>query len=396
MKTFRYQGLDAAGGRRTGIIEAESGKEALRKLAGTGVFAERVEPLAGENARGMPSGRRAVFYRGLSTLLRAGLPLDRALTLLMGENGAAGTDAAIAPIRDAVCEGRSFAVAVAESEPRLAGYEKAMLEAAERTGSLAEMLAKTADSLDSRRAMAEKLRSAAAYPCFVLALGVAVAFLMLGVLVPMAQRSLTTAGIGLPRASLAIVAGARLVAWIVGGALVLGTAAFVAVSLQCRKSRRMRERVGRFLLHLPMAGRPLRALAAQRFAETLAALIRAGVPLVEGFGLAGAATGNAWIAREAAEQAEEIRNGARVSAGVAGMPELAGALREWVRVGEAAGCMEAMLTVAAERAETVWNRACERAFALIGPVILVCVGVFVLAVALAVLLPVTLMTLQVG
>ena len=113
MKTFRYQGLDAAGGRRTGIIEAESGKEALRKLAGTGVFAERVEPLAGENARGMPSGRRAVFYRGLSTLLRAGLPLDRALTLLMGENGAAGTDAAIAPIRDAVCEGRSFAVAVA-------------------------------------------------------------------------------------------------------------------------------------------------------------------------------------------------------------------------------------------------------------------------------------------
>lgn len=396
MRTFRYDGLEANGTRRTGLLEAENAKDARRRLAGQGVFAERVEPLSGGTSGGMPPARRAVFYRGLATLLRAGLPLDRALSLLMGEEESAGADAALAPIRDAVCEGRSFAAAVAESEPRLAGYERAMLEAAERTGSLPEMLGRTADFLDSRRAMAEKLRSAAAYPCFVLGLGVLVAVLMLGVLVPMAQRSLATAGIALPRASVAIVAGARLFAGVAGGALLLGAAAVAAVSLRCRTSPGMRERVGRLLLRLPMAGRPLRFLMAQRFAETLSALIRAGVPLVEGFGLAGAATGNAWVAREAAEQAEEIRNGSRVSAGVAGIPELAGALREWVRVGEAAGCLDAMLDVAAARAESVWNRFCERTFALIGPVILVCVGVFVLAVALAVLLPVTLMTLHMG
>lgn len=396
MKTFRYHGLDASGARRDGLVEAESEKDALRLLSGKGVFADRVEALSGGAAGGLSSTRRAVFYRGLATLLKAGLPLDRALGLLMGEGADAAANVALAPIRDAVCEGKTFAAAVAESEPRLAGYERAMLEAAERTGALPEMLLRIADFQESRRAMAEKLRSAAEYPCFVLGLGVLVAFLMLGVMVPMAQKSLATAGVALPRMSLAIVSGARVFAWVVGVLLIALVLAGVALSMRCRKSVATRERVGRALLRAPLAGRALRALAVQRFSETLSALIRAGVPLVEGFGLAGASTGNAWVAREAAEQAEEIRSGCRVSEGVAGIPELSGALREWVRVGEAGGCLDAMLDVAAERSGAVWNRACERALSLFGPVVLVCVGVFVLAVALAVLLPVTAMTLNVG
>lgn len=395
MRTYRYRAIGTDGARKDGLIEAEGEKAALRQLADRGLFAESVEPLgAGATGVGLPVARRAMFYRGLAALLRAGLPLDRALGLLMGEGAGPGMDAAIAPIRDAVCEGRTFASAVAESEPRLAGYERAMLEAAERTGALSEMLQKIADFQERRIAMVEKLRSAAAYPCFVLALGVAVAFLMLGVLVPMAQRSLTAAGIALPHVSRAIVAGARVVAWAVGVSLLLGVGAAVAVSVRCHRSKEARERAGRTLLRLPWAGRALRFLAAGRFAETLAALVRAGVPIVEGFGFAGAATGNAWIAREAAEQAEEIRGGCRVSEGVAGISELSGALREWTRVGEAGGCLDTMLDVAADRARNAWDHACDRALALFGPVVLVCVGVFVLAVALAVLLPVTAMTLQ--
>ena len=80
----------------------------------------------------------------------------------------------------------------------MAPYEGAMLEAAERTGALPGMLARIAGFLEARLAMAERLRSAATYPCFVLFLGVAVAFLMLGVLVPSAQKSLAEAGVGLP------------------------------------------------------------------------------------------------------------------------------------------------------------------------------------------------------
>lgn len=395
MRTFRYTGLTATGERTSGLIEGESEKDALQKLADRSIFAERLESLLNTPRKGMTETQRAVFFRGLSALLKAGLPLDRALTLWAGEENSALQET-VAPIREAVCEGTSFAAAMAAAEPHLTAYERAMLEAAERTGALAEMMLRMADFQDSRRAVLESLRSAMTYPAFVLFLGIAVAFFMLGFLVPTAQQTLSSAGIALPRMSLLIVSGARLLAWILGALLLLLTLTGATLSIQCRKSHTMRKRVGKWLLALPFPGRALRALAAQRFAETLSTLIRAGVPLVEGFSLAGSATGNAWVADEAATQAEAIRNGCRISEGISGLTALASFLHEWTRVGEAGGCLEPMLDVAADRAHAVWQRTCDRTLALVGPIVLVTVGLFVLAVALAVLLPVTAMTLSVG
>ena len=398
MATFRYKGYAADGTARNGLVEAESARLAITGLARDGVFAESVERVALSDA-GLPPARRAVFYRGLSALLEAGLPLDRALSMIMGEDAAMGradgVASALAPVRDAVCEGRSFAAAMAEAGGAgMASYEGAMLEAAEGTGSLAPALARIAGFMEARLAMAERLRAAAAYPCFVLFLGVAVAFLMLGVLVPSAQKSLASAGLGLPPTSVAIVAAARWAAWI-GSALVATAAvAAVAVSARCRSSAAMRERVARAAIAWRPLRSPLRALAAHRFSTTLSSLLRAGVPLVDALPLAGDATGNAWLARSVAAQADEVRHGKSISAAVSDVPELAPWLAEWTRVGEAGGCLDAMLDVAAARSGAAWNRACERAMALFGPAVLVAVGVFVLIVALAVLLPVTSMTLS--
>ena len=399
MATFRYRGYAANGAAREGLVEAENARLAVAELSRRGIFAESVERVSLAGA-GLSPARRAAFYRGLSALLDAGLPLDRALSMLMGEDAATGaaadaTASALAPVRDAVCEGRSFSSAMTEAGgARMASYEGAMLEAAERTGSLAPMLGRLADFLEARLAMAERLRAAAAYPCFVLFLGVAVAFLMLGVLVPSAQKSLASAGLGLPPTSVAIVAVARWAAWI-GSALVAAAAiAAVAVSARCRKSPALRERIARAIVGWRPLRRPLRALAAHRFSTTLSALLRAGVPLVDALPLAGDASGNAWIARAVAGQAEEVRQGKSVSAAIADIPELAPWLAEWTRVGEAGGCLDAMLDVAAARSGAAWDRFCERALALFGPVVLVAVGVFVLLVALAVLLPVTAMSLH--
>ena len=110
--------------------------------------------------------------------------------------------------------------------------------------------------------------------------------------------------------------------------------------------------------------------------------------------LAGAASGNAWIARELDTQSAEVRRGKAASAALADVAALAPWLAEWARVGEAGGCLDAMLDVAAARAGNAWKRFSERALSLFGPAVLVAVGAFVLAVALAVLLPVTSLTLQ--
>lgn len=396
MATYRYRGFTEEGTARSGLVEADSAKLATATLAERGVFVESVArvPLGGA---ALAPARRAVLYRGLATLLEAGLPLDRALALLMGEGDAAGEAAAtsLAPVRDAVREGRPFAEAMAGAGGRaMASWEAAMLRAAERTGALAPMLGRLADFLEARLAMAERLRSAAAYPCFVLALGVAVAFLMLGVLVPSAQASLAAAGLGLPPASVALVVAARWAAWVGAALVAVGTLAVGVLAARARRSPTLRERLSRALLHGGPFRRPLCALAAHRFAGTLAALLRAGVPLVEALPLAGEAAGNAGLARDIAAQAAEVRRGKSISAAIADVDALAPWLAEWARVGEAGGCLDAMLEVAAARAGSAWDRFSERTLALFGPVVLVAVGAFVLVVALAVLLPVTSLTLQ--
>jgi general secretion pathway protein F len=278
----------------------------------------------------------------------------------------------------------------------MAAFERAAIAAAERTATLPAMLLRVAEFLEARSSALERLRAAAAYPSFVLLLGIGVAVLMLGVLVPKAQAALAAGGVALPPARLAVVRTARLVAWGAAACVVLALATAVAVSTLCRRDEAWRMRAHRMRLRLPWAGRTTAQLAAARFASTLAVLSRAGVPLVDGIALAGEATGNRWLADRVGEAAGRVRQGQAPSVALESVSELAPHLVEWLRVGEAGGCLDAMLDVAAQRAQAAWDRSVARVLALFEPVVLVCVGAFVLAVALAILLPGTALTRGIG
>lgn len=396
MRTFHYRGYTAAGAASEGQTEAESAKAALRQLTARGVFVERLQPAS--SRRTLTSARRSALYRELAALLAAGLPLERALELLQGadDTHASADSGVIATVRDAIRDGASLGEALAGAAPRLGGYERAALLSAERTGSLPPLLVRIAEHLETRAAAREHLRSAAFYPLFVLTLGFGVAFLMLGVLVPRAQVALSAAGVALPPGSLLVVRLARAVAW-TGGTGLLGT--LLAGGLLRGARRRdvaWQARSDRWRLSLPLLGPAERALAAERFASTMGVLLSAGVPVVDTMGLAGAATDNRWIADQVDAATERVRHGLDLSQALAPIGPLAPWLLEWVRVGEAGGCLDAMLEVAARRAREAWERTTRRWLALFEPLVLTCVGVFVLAVALAVLLPVLSLTRAIG
>jgi general secretion pathway protein F len=388
MRTYHYRGYAADGSARQGRIDAESVKPALRELTAQGIFVEHIR-LAGPARKGLRAERRAALYRELATLLKAGIPLERALGLLMDSAAGGDAGAELAPVRDAVREGQPLATALAQTDGRMDDYEKAAVLAAERTATLPEILLTLAEYQEERGKALEKLRSAAIYPCFVLVLGLAVAFLMLGLLVPRTQAALSASGVALPPASLAVVSVARVVAYAAGALTLLAVLAGVAVSGLCHRDEQWRLKVDRVKLSIPWVGRRLAALAAARFASTLAVLARAGVPLVEGVGLAGQATGNRWLAAWIGRQAERVRHGEALSTALSEVQPLTPSLGEWVRVGEAGGCLEDMLDVAAQRAQAQWERSVTRVLSLFEPVVLVVVGAFVLAVALAVLMPIT-------
>jgi general secretion pathway protein F len=215
---------------------------------------------------------------------------------------------------------------------------------------------------------------------------------MLGVLLPRMQSFLSEADVTLPALTECMLAVGR---WAkVWGALLLAAlvGAVFAFRLRLQSDSGLRERCDRRLLALPGIGRGYGILVNMRFTRTLCLLLEGGVPLIEGFVLAGRATGSVAVSSQVAHEAERVRHGQRLSEAVARIHPLSGALPGWVRVGEASGGMAHLMATAAKRYEAQWDRFMSRSLGVLEPALIVLIGGFVLLVTLAVLLPVLDMT----
>ena len=137
-------------------------------------------------------------------------------------------------------------------------------------------------------------------------------------------------------------------------------------------------------------------LASLRFCRTLSVLLKGGVALIDGLVLAGRATGSPWVARIAAEEAETVRHGGRLSDAVARIPPLAESLPGWIRIGEASGGLAKLLDSAGQRYQVRWDRFITRCLSFLEPILIIAIGGFVLLVTLSVLLPVLQLSQAVG
>ncbi len=392
MATYSFSGYTADGKARHGRLAASGEKAAARALQEQGVFVEHIRPVPA--ASGMTSARRAALYREWGALLAAGLPLDRALALMM-ETPDPAFSAVLDAVLGAVREGACVADALAAACPDVDGYERAALASAERTATLPDMLRRMADWLDAQETVRDRVRSALVYPAFVLVFGIVVAVLMLGVLVPRTTAMLVASGMDLPLTSVRIVAGSKVLAVVL---VALLAAAVLAYGVMRRVAARHADaalRLDAMLLRLPLA-RSAAHLAGMRFASMLSVLAESGMPLVAALPVAGAGTGRPWLAHCVKAAAEQVRNGLALAEAVRGLPVMGAELAEWIRVGEAGGCLPAMLDAAAARLRREWERALARRLALLEPALLAGVGLFVLVLALALILPVVGMTRALG
>ena len=257
------------------------------------------------------------------------------------------------------------------------------------------MLARLADYLEAEEEARGKVRSALIYPCFVLTLGIIVAAVMLGVVVPKTSAMLQEAGMALPASSRWLVQGARLLVWGLLPTLSALLALFAGAKYHARRHPAEAPKLDRLLLRLPGMG-PARLRAAQRFASVLGMLLESGMTVPDALPLAAASTGRPFL-EEAVRQANlRVQGGESPARALADIPVLGPELTQWLRVGEAGGCLPAMLSVAAGRLGSRADRALSARLALLEPSLLAAVGLFTLALALALLLPVLNLTRMAG
>jgi len=386
MKTFEYRGYSVQGKKCKGIVEAAHAKAAREKLAADGILAETLAE-SGSGGGRVSEELRGIIYRELAALLDAGMPLVTALDTLINNPEMRESAAILAMVRDSVRDGGKLADALAASRIRISDFEEATIAVAERTATLDKVLVQLADFIDERQRIKDRISQALLYPALVLVLGIVVAIVMLVFLLPRTQKVMAGSGVAMPWITKIMLAfGNALWPWGLAATAALA-AVLTFVLRRIRRDPVRRIKYNARMLHLPLLGSNYRLLTAVRFSRTLAILVRAGVPLVQGVVLAGSASGSSLVEKLAGEAGEKLRHGSTLAAAVREMPPLCGLLAGWVDVGEAGGSLAQMLEYAAERCRAQFDRRLARQLVLLEPLMLLLVGGFVLLIVLAVLLP---------
>ncbi|MDP2990072.1 MAG: type II secretion system F family protein [Kiritimatiellota bacterium] len=397
MQTFEYTGFDGAGRAQKGLVEALDIKRAREKLAGDGLLAENIVP-AGESksarflfqSSAFAVDERTMFYRELTALLRAGLPLVAALDVLVQSPDMGATRPILAALRDKIKEGASLAAALSHASPacRISSYEKAVIAAGERAASLGTVLERLADFMDEQARLRDRFVTALIYPAIIFFVAIAIAIGLLGFGIPrIGNLLMEESHIALPLLTRGMIRFGSLFmhAGLPALALALVGAVFWWRTLASdpEKARNFNRR----LFGVPVIGPGYAILVSLRFARTLALLINGGVALIDGLPLAGEATGSRWVATQVAAEADAVRHGRSLADMLRRIPPF-GSLFGWVQVGEASGELARMLDSAADRLQQQWNRFLTRRMNMLEPALILIIGVFVLLVVLAVLLPI--------
>lgn len=394
MKTYEYKGFDRDGHACKGLVEALSPKEAREKLIAEGVLAERISETGRKLVFKLAS--RAIMYRELGSLLSGGFPMVRALDVLIQSPDMSDSSIVIAGVRDRVREGSSLADALSAASRSVSSFESAIIQSAERSATVDVMLERLASFLEEQEKLAERVTSALLYPSIVLTLGICVAMIMLGILIPRAREIISGNNLPMPfLTSLMISFGSAVVRW---GWLFIAMV-FIGVWLFRRKineDHEFHQIWDKRLFSVPIIGKGRTILANLRFSRTMAMLLRGGVSLMEALMLSGRATGSLWIGKLAVTAAESIRHGSNLSDSIRQIPPLSASLPGWIQVGEASGNIDRLLDSASNRFQSQWDRYISTCMGLLEPLLILLVGGFVLLVTLSVLLPIISLTQAVG
>ena len=397
MPVFNYRAADRAGRTIDGVMEAHDPQAVIERLHREEYFPVRVESADGRprltgltlglgGTQRVPARDLLTFTQQLSTLVDAGIPLDRALTILADLSVSARLRQIVQDVAQSVRTGSTLADALSRHHPRpFSRLYINTVRAGEKGGVLEAALRRLGEHLEQTRELREALTSAAIYPALLVSVGVgAVIFLMTFVLPRFAvifgdlHQSLP-----LPTQILLGISHALTTYWWV---LVLALMAVLLSWQLVTRSDAGRLAVDRWTLGLPAIGDLLRKIEVGRFARTLSTLLRSGVPLLAALGVAREVAGNRVIALALGSVQEGAKRGdglARPMAETGGFPALA---IHMVRVGEETGKIEDMLERVAVSYESEIRVAVRRFIALLEPVIILGLGLLVLGIVLSILL----------
>ncbi len=407
MAAFRYAAADANGKESSGVLEADSARLARQMLRGRGLVPLAVEPVLDDSQRAAGArialGRRlsqtelAVLTRQIASLLGAQLPVADALNVMVEQSEKQSMRELMASIRTDVLAGSSLSNALARHPRQFPGIYRALIAAGEESGKLGTVLASLADYIEERARLTQKITLAFVYPVIVTLVALLVVIGLLTYVVPQVVQVFANTRQALPFLTVALIALSDFIrdwGWLL--ALLAVLAAFlVRRALQVDA---IRLRWHRRLLTLPVLGVLSRSLNTARFASTLSILVGSGVPMLRSMQAAGETLTNVALRLRVLDATQRVREGFSLARALRADAEdkrqgaqaklFPPVLIHLIASGEATGKLPEMLG----RAADIHAREAERRAlfftSLLEPILILAMGVVVMLIVLAVLLPI--------
>jgi len=387
MRAFKFVALDDEGNTVKGVEKAQTSGAVHMALMQRGLQASEVTEkrniLKFEITRKMVPRKEVMnFSRQLAVFMRAGIPIMESLEVILEETTGKMMRMVLIDMVDLLRNGDTFAASAAAHPEAFPNYYVGILESAELTGNLDDVLNQLADYMDRDLKARAKVTSALIYPAVVAVMSVVTVAILTVVVLPRFVVFFKTlnAKLPLPTRMMLNFSGYMTRWWyVLAAAVVIVVSAFIAM----RRSHSGRAMLDSWILRIPVIGDITRTSILERTLRILSSMLRAGVDLPRSMAVTAEAANND-VYRHALDTIRDaMMEGQGLATPLARTGLFPGAARQMLRVGEETGTLDQQLEVAAAYYNRELETKVDHATSLFEPAIIVIMGVVVGFVAVA-------------
>ncbi len=395
MPIFAYTARDMSGKQVTGTVEANGENDVAAILAEKSLFPVNVKSAASAS-QSLFGGRKrvkaqtmAMFYSQMASLLRAGVPMIRSLNVMSDQSSNATLKEVISDIKSRVEDGESIGDSMARYPKVFNEMGCNMVRAGTEGGFLEDALDRVGKFTELQEDLKGRTISAMAYPIFLFSVGSVVLTTLLVFFVPkfdpMFDRLRKKDE--MPAATEALLAVSSFMqdyGWIFLVAMVVAALVMRAKT----QTESGKDLIDRIKLKIPVLGDILMNLAVARFCRVLGTLLNNGVPILQSLDIAGTAAGNRLLRESVSSATENIRSGESLASPLRASGHFPPSVVEMISVGEESNSLDTVLPEIADSLEKITFRRLDLFVRLLEPVMLLVMALLVLAVVLALIVPV--------
>lgn len=389
--TFHYSGLNKAGQKVMGDIDAKSLAFAKVELHRQGIITNKItkkrKPLFSKNKK-ITAGDITVFSRQLATMIESGIPLVQAFDIVAKGQSNKRLKELIEGIKHDVETGLTLSQSLVKHPKYFNDLFCNLVDAGEKSGSLDIMLNKIATYKEKIESIKKKIKKALTYPMAVIVVAIIVTAGLLIFVVPQFESLFKGFGADLPAMTKAVVSMSRFFQsywYFIFGALGLGIYALIYVK---QHSPQFAQTLDRLVLKIPIIGPIIEKAAIARFARTLSITFAAGLPLVDALKSVAGATGNIIFAKATETIKDEVSTGQQMNQAMENTKLFPNMVVQMVAIGEESGALEKMLSKVADFYEEEVDTAVDSLSSLLEPLIMCILGVLVGGLVVAMYLPI--------